>query len=63
MIIREATDRDLPAINTIYNQAVRQRFCTAHLDELDMAYTHLNRLRQAADELSRIIMDDEKART
>ena len=30
---------------------------------LDMAYTHLNRLRQAADELSRIIMEDEKART
>ena len=26
----------MPAINRIYNQAVRQRFCNAHLEELDL---------------------------
>lgn len=34
MKIRKATEEDLPAINRIYNQAVRQRFCTAHLKEV-----------------------------
>lgn len=33
MKIRAAKRQDLPAINRIYNQAVRQRFCTAHLEE------------------------------
>jgi L-amino acid N-acyltransferase len=33
MEIRKAAKEDLPAINRIYNQAVRQRFCTAHLEE------------------------------
>jgi len=33
MEIRKASKEDLPAINRIYNQAVRQRFCTAHLEE------------------------------
>jgi len=33
MEIRKASKKDLPAINRIYNQAVRQRFCTAHLEE------------------------------
>jgi len=34
MEIRMARQADLPAINKIYNQAVRQRFCTAHLEEM-----------------------------
>ena len=34
MEIRIAKKADLPAINEIYNQAVRQRFCTAHLKEV-----------------------------
>lgn len=36
MIIRPARKEDLPAINDIYNQAVRQRFCTAHLEPLGL---------------------------
>lgn len=36
MKIRIAQTGDLPAINDIYNQAVRQRFCTAHLELLSM---------------------------
>jgi len=36
VIIRLAVRADLPAINQIYNQAVRQRFCTAHLEEVGM---------------------------
>ena len=36
MIIRQAIRADLPAINRIYNQAVQQRFCTAHLEEVGM---------------------------
>ena len=38
MTIRLATEKDLPAINEIYNQAVVQRFCTAHLLPVDMDY-------------------------
>ena len=38
MIIRLATEEDLPAINAIYNQAVMQRFCTAHLAPVDLEY-------------------------
>ena len=34
MEIRMARQEDLPLINEIYNQAVRQRFCTAHLSEV-----------------------------
>ena len=34
MDIRIATQEDLPVINDIYNQAVRQRFCTAHLEQV-----------------------------
>jgi len=34
MEIRKAAKEDLPAINRIYNQAVLQRFCTAHLEEI-----------------------------
>ena len=36
MKIRNAQLEDLPAINNIYNQAVRQRFCTAHLEPVSM---------------------------
>ena len=36
MKIRMARQEDLPQINEIYNQAVRQRFCTAHLEEVGM---------------------------
>ncbi|MDE5420294.1 N-acetyltransferase family protein [Labilibaculum sp. DW002] len=36
MKIRLATQSDLPAINEIYNQAVRKRYCTADLDEISM---------------------------
>ena len=36
MEIRIARQEDLPAINRIYNQAVRQRFCTAHLETVNM---------------------------
>lgn len=36
MTIRLARPEDLPAINTIYNQAVEQRFCTAHLSPVSM---------------------------
>lgn len=36
MNIRLATESDLPAINEIYNQAVRKRYCTADLDEVEM---------------------------
>ena len=32
MNIRKATIEDLKAINTIYNQAVAMKFCTAHLE-------------------------------
>ena len=38
MNIRLATEEDLPVINTIYNQAVMQKFCTAHLAPVDMEY-------------------------
>lgn len=38
MIIRPAIEKDLAAINAIYNQAVEQRFCTAHLSPVDMDY-------------------------
>lgn len=38
MEIRKACEEDLAGINTIYNQAVRQRFCTAHLSPVDMEY-------------------------
>lgn len=31
-----ARQEDLPIINEIYNQAVRQRFCTAHLEPVSM---------------------------
>lgn len=36
MKTRIAQPGDLPAINDIYNQAVRQRFCTAHLEPINM---------------------------
>lgn len=36
MKIRKASHEDLVVINEIYNQAVRQRFCTAHLKEVGM---------------------------
>jgi len=36
MNIRLTTLIDLPAINEIYNQAVRKRFCTADLEEISM---------------------------
>jgi len=36
MEIRFARQEDLPGINRIYNQAVQQHFCTAHLDPVDM---------------------------
>ena len=36
MEIRLAKKEDLPQINEIYNQAVRQRFCTAHLEPLEL---------------------------
>jgi len=36
MEIRIAAPGDLPVINEIYNQAVRQRFCTAHLEPVGM---------------------------
>jgi phosphinothricin acetyltransferase len=36
MKIRKARKEDLPLINEIYNQAVQQGFCTAHLEEVDM---------------------------
>lgn len=36
MKISIAQQGDLPRINQIYNQAVQQRFCTAHLEEVKM---------------------------
>jgi len=36
MDIRLAQKEDLPAINGIYNQAVEERFCTAHLSPVNM---------------------------
>jgi len=36
MKIRKARLEDLPVINEIYNQAVRQRFSTAHLEPVGM---------------------------
>ena len=36
MEIRIAREEDLVAINTIYNQAVQQQFCTAHLELVSM---------------------------
>jgi phosphinothricin acetyltransferase len=36
MEIRLARKEDLPQINEIYNQAVRQLFCTAHLEPVSM---------------------------
>lgn len=36
MEIRLAIQSDLTAINDIYNQAVRKRYCTADLDEINM---------------------------
>jgi len=38
MRIRLAQREDLPAINSIYNQAVRQRYCTAHLEPVSMEW-------------------------
>lgn len=36
MEIRIAREEDLEAINKIYNQAVQQQFCTAHLEPVTM---------------------------
>jgi phosphinothricin acetyltransferase len=36
MEIRQAQSSDLRAINEIYNQAVEERFCTAHLDAITL---------------------------
>ena len=36
MKIRKARQEDLLVINEIYNQAVRQRFCTAHLEPVEL---------------------------
>jgi len=36
MKISLAKKEDLPVINEIYNQAVRQQFCTAHLESVEM---------------------------
>lgn len=36
MEIRQALHEDLPPINEIYNQAVEQLFCTAHLKAVSM---------------------------
>ena len=36
MEIRIAREDDLLAINEIYNQAVLQQFCTAHLEQVSM---------------------------
>lgn len=36
MEIRQARQEDLPAINQIYNQAVCQRFSTAHLEPVSL---------------------------
>lgn len=36
MKIRKARQEDLSVINEIYNQAVLQRFCTAHLEPVNM---------------------------
>lgn len=36
MSIRFAIEEDLPAINEIYNQAVDQKYCTAHLLPLSL---------------------------
>ena len=36
MKIRRARQEDLPIINEIYNQAVRQRFCTAHMEPVGL---------------------------
>lgn len=41
MLIRLADIGDLSRINEIYNQAVLQRFCTAHLNPVDMEYRQL----------------------
>jgi phosphinothricin acetyltransferase len=41
MEIRQASQQDLPQINEIYNQAVRQLFCTAHLEPLSMSEREL----------------------
>ena len=38
MCIRLATIDNLSAINAIYNQAVKQGFCTAHLAPVDLEY-------------------------
>lgn len=38
MQIRLAKEEDLGDINTIYNQAVEQRFCTAHLSPVSLDY-------------------------
>ena len=40
MKIRLATKSDLQAINEIYNQAIRKRFCTADLEEINMDERH-----------------------
>ncbi len=39
MHIRLAHKEDLPAINSIYNQAVHQGFCTAHLSPVSLEYS------------------------
>lgn len=36
MVIRLAHREDLAVINKIYNQAVRQKFCTAHLSSVSL---------------------------
>ena len=41
MNIRLATVADLPGINDIYNQAVMQRFCTAHLSPVSLSYREI----------------------
>lgn len=41
MEIRMARQEDLPQINKIYNQAVRQLFCTAHLEPVTISEREL----------------------
>lgn len=38
MQFRQAKEEDLPRIMEVYNQAVTDCYCTAHLEEVDMAY-------------------------
>lgn len=60
MIIRLAQKEDLPTINEIYNGAVEERFCTAHLSPVSMEERALWFSSHSTDPYPVYVFDEEK---